>query len=70
METRSIKRHPGHYLASQFPMYSYEELVELSESIKEEGLLVPITLYEDAILDGRNREEAILAMTLWGTLLA
>jgi hypothetical protein len=44
-----------HEIANIFPMLSKEELTELAEDIKKQGLLFPIMLYEGKILDGRNR---------------
>jgi len=49
-------KHPPHPAAALFPMLGDEELHELAESIKREGLLVPIVLDADGrVLDGRNR---------------
>jgi hypothetical protein len=47
-----MKFHP---LAELFPMFPENELKELADDIKQNGLRAPITLYEDKILDGRNR---------------
>jgi len=44
-----------HELCLLFPHCTDEELQLLVSDIRENGLLTPITLYEDKILDGRNR---------------
>jgi len=44
-----------HELAKIFPLINDEELRELAEDIKKQGLIYPITIYEGKILDGRNR---------------
>jgi ParB-like nuclease family protein len=51
---------PFHPLADVLPLLSQKQYGELVESIKVQGLLEPITLYEDKILDGRNRYRACL----------
>lgn len=50
-----MKIHP---VTACYPMASETELAELSEGIKRNGLLYPITLAGDVLLDGRNRIEA------------
>ncbi len=47
-----------HRFAEIFPMLPYDELNELAENIKHHGLLDPIIIYENDILDGRNRYAA------------
>jgi len=47
-----------HELANIFPMLGNEELAELCADIEKNGLAEPITVYEDKILDGRNRATA------------
>lgn len=44
-----------HEYAKLFPMMRPEELADLVADIKKNGLIEPIVLYEDKILDGRNR---------------
>jgi hypothetical protein len=44
-----------HELCQIFPRCTDEELQLLVSDIRENGLLTPITLYEEKILDGRNR---------------
>lgn len=48
----------AHPLASAFPKLGKRDLDGLSQSIKLNGLEVPIVLYEGQILDGRNRYDA------------
>jgi ParB-like chromosome segregation protein Spo0J len=58
-----IKIHPA---AELFPMMSEEELKELGEDIKANGLKLPLVFYDDgrggegiSLLDGRNRLDAM-----------
>src|SRR5262245_49901367 len=51
---------PFHPLAEVLPLLEGREFAELVASIKIIGLLEPITLHEDMILDGRNRYRACL----------
>ena len=44
-----------HEIANIFPLLRGEELASLVEDIRENGLIEPIWLYEEKILDGRNR---------------
>lgn len=50
-----MKYHPASEI---FPMMDTNALTELSNDIKESGLLVPIITHDGMILDGRNRFEA------------
>lgn len=52
---------PFHPLADIFPMLDAGGLQELVDDIRSNGLREPITLYEGAILDGRNRYAACVA---------
>jgi len=47
-----------HPAANLFPMMGTFELAELAEDIKKHGLLEPIVIYEEQIIDGRNRAAA------------
>lgn len=47
-----------HELSNLFPLMNEKELEELSQDISKNGLLEPIVLYENKILDGRNRYRA------------
>ncbi|MCH9036213.1 MAG: S-adenosylmethionine-binding protein, partial [Chloroflexi bacterium] len=46
------KHHPA---SSLFPMMAEDELLELSGDIKKNGLVEPIVLSGELVLDGRNR---------------
>jgi ParB-like chromosome segregation protein Spo0J len=48
---------PFHPLAELFPLLEGEAFADLVEDIRANGLL-PTVLYEDKILDGRNRYRA------------
>lgn len=47
-----------HPIANVFPLMEGEPFEALVEDIAEHGVLEPITLFEDMILDGRNRYRA------------
>jgi len=47
-----------HKLSDIFPMMNDDEYQRLVNDIKDNGLLEPIIIYEDKILDGRNRYKA------------
>src|SRR5688572_28340685 len=44
-----------HPAASLFPLMPVEELRALAEDIRANGLIEPVLLYQNQILDGRNR---------------
>jgi hypothetical protein len=50
-----------HQLANLFPVMTEEEIADLASDITKNGLEDPIVLFEDKVLDGRNR---LLAMEL------
>ena len=47
-----------HETASIFPLMEGKEFDDLKEDIKKNGLLEPILLYKEQIIDGRNRFRA------------
>jgi hypothetical protein len=54
---------PFHPLADIFPLIEGDELDQLVSSIRQSrGPREPIILYEDKILDGRNRARACAAL--------
>lgn len=53
-----------HELAAIFPMMGEEEYQALVRDIERNGLLEPIWLYEDKIIDGRNRYQACLELQI------
>src|SRR5216684_5992401 len=50
----------GHEIANLWPMMDNSSLSSLAESINQHVLRDDVVLYEDAILDGRNRYKACL----------
>lgn len=56
-----------HPLALLIPTMTNEEYTELKFDIQQNGLLTPITLYEDKILDGRHRYQACQELALTPT---
>jgi hypothetical protein len=58
MTDRRPKILEAHSIADVWPLLSDEELEDLAEDIKVNGLHHPVVLYEEKILDGRNRVKA------------
>src|SRR5262245_56896276 len=59
MTSKWREKYRVHPAADVFPMMSDDELAALGADIKARGLLEPIKIRGDEILDGRNRLEAI-----------
>jgi ParB-like chromosome segregation protein Spo0J len=51
-----------HELANIFPMTGSEAYAQLRDDIKKYGLLEPITVWDNKILDGRNRAKACMEL--------
>ncbi len=56
--------YPFHPACAIFPVMPPDELQELADDIRAHGLREAITLYEDQIVDGRNRLLACLAASI------
>lgn len=52
--------YPAHPISEIFPMMTEQEYKALKDDIEKNGLQYPIMLYQDMILDGRNRFNACL----------
>lgn len=53
-----------HPFADEFPYLSDDETLELAQDIEAHGLLHPVVLFENEILDGRNRLRALAKTNL------
>ena len=67
MTMRAFTDHP---IAAIFPLLDESKLAELTADIKDHGLKCDITLYENKILDGRNRYRACLNAGVLPTFVA
>jgi len=56
----------SHELSKLFPKMTEEEFAELKSDIKENGLLEPIALFENQILDGFHRYKACIELGIEG----
>ena len=54
----SLDGHENHEIANLFPMMQQDEFDGLKQDISANGLRTPVLLYENKILDGRNRYAA------------
>lgn len=52
---------PAHPFAKIFPLMEGERFAAFKAGIREKGLVEPIVLYQDMVLDGRNRLAACIA---------
>jgi ParB-like chromosome segregation protein Spo0J len=59
--TTSAQAYGFHPLSAAFPLMEGGEFEQLTADIRAHGLQQPITIHEDQILDGRNRERACRA---------
>lgn len=59
-----MKFHP---ISNIFPMMSDSEFKELKEDIQKNGLIEPIWVYQDSIIDGRNRFNACMELGVFDT---
>jgi hypothetical protein len=53
-----FSRYEAHELANLLPMIDGQKFTDLKADIKKNGILEPIVIFEDKILDGRNRHRA------------
>jgi hypothetical protein len=60
-ERSADKLHPVHAICAMFPEMDQVQLDELTEDIRNHGLLNKIVLYRGQTIDGRTREKACLA---------
>ena len=59
-----ITQYEFHEVANQFPLMTENEFQELVKDIKENGQSEPIKIYQNKIIDGRNRYKACLELDI------
>ena len=60
----SARRYEHHTVSSIQPKMNVSDKQELKNSIKQYGVLEPIILYDDKIVDGRHRQEVCIELEL------
>jgi ParB-like chromosome segregation protein Spo0J len=58
--SRVHDQYEHHPLAEMFPLLKDAEFDDLVEDIRKHGLREPIILFEQKVIDGRNRERACI----------
>lgn len=64
MRIEELAKMPIFPFADEFPMIPDEEIMELAQDIEANGLVNPLIIFKDQILDGRNRIQALLKTNL------
>lgn len=62
MTKEEILKLEAHKIAEDYPMADNDEFALLKDSIKKNGVQIPIVLYNGKILDGRNRHKAVVEL--------
>lgn len=64
MSVVELRKLPVHPLAETFPLMSKKDTTELAQDIEENGLLENLVMWEEQLLDGRNRLSALTQTNL------